>query len=162
MTPDHNLVPDSPRWLHALAVLTALLTLVLLFLGAGVTSHGVGMVDPRGFRPPWEIINGLFENNGLGWRLEYGHRTFGFLVGIYGIALAIGCWFFDRRPWMGWVGVLALAMICTQGALGIFRVDYNASLGGSFDPPAVTTLFQHLRVLAGEARARRAINVCHI
>ncbi len=121
--------PGSPRWLHALAVLTVLCTLPLLFLGAGVTSHGVGMVDPRGFRPPWEIINGLFENSGLGIRLEYGHRTFGFLVGLCGIGLAAGCWFADRRPWMGWIGILALALICVQGALGIFRVDYNALHG---------------------------------
>jgi heme A synthase len=124
--------PVSPRWLHALAVLTVLLTLPLLFLGAGVTSHDVGMVDPRGFRPPWDIVNGLLENNGLGWRLEYGHRTFGFLVGLCGIGLAIGCWFFDKRPWMGWFGFLALTMICAQGALGIFRVDYNALHGRTF------------------------------
>ena len=59
-----------PSWLHALAVLTVLLTLPLLFLGAGVTSHGVGMIDPRGFRLPWDIVNGLLENSGLAWRLE--------------------------------------------------------------------------------------------
>ncbi len=124
--------PGSPRWLHALAVLTVLCTLPLLFLGAGVTSHGVGMVDPRGFRPPWEIVRGLIENNGLGWLLEYGHRTLGFLVGMCGIALAVGCWFGSSRPWMGWVGILALGMICAQGALGIFRVDYNALHGRTF------------------------------
>src|SRR5437773_12333577 len=94
--------PVCPRWLHAVAVLTVLLTLPLLFLGAGVTSHDVGMVDTRGFRPPWDIVNGLVENSGLGWRLEYGHRTLGFLVGMSAINLAIGCWFFDRRGWMGW------------------------------------------------------------
>ncbi len=124
--------PVSPRWLHGLAVLTVLLALPLLFLGAGVTSHGVGMVDPQGFRPPWDIINGLLQNTGLDWRLEYGHRTFGFLVGLCGIFLAVGCWFFDRRPWMGWIGVLALGLICAQGALGIFRVDYNALHGRTF------------------------------
>lgn len=124
--------PDAPRGLHVLAVLTVICTLPLLFLGAGVTSHDVGMVDPRGFRPPWEIVNGLFENNGLGWRLEYGHRTFGFLVGIFAIGLAVGAWFFDRRPWLGWMAFLALAMIGAQGALGIFRVDYNALHGRTF------------------------------
>jgi heme A synthase len=124
--------PGSPRWLHALAVLTVLCTLPLLILGAGVTSHGVGMVDPRGFRPPWEIVNGLFENSGLGWRLEYGHRTFGFLVGLCGIGLAAGCWFGSLRTWLAWVGLLALGLICAQGALGIFRVDYNALHGRTF------------------------------
>jgi heme A synthase len=126
------ITPLAPRWLHWLAVATALFTLPLLFLGAGVTSHGVGMVDPRGFRPPWEIVSGLIENSGFDFRLEYGHRTFGFLVGICAILLAIGCWFFDRRSWMGWLSLLALVLICVQGALGIFRVDYNALHGRTF------------------------------
>jgi cytochrome c oxidase assembly protein subunit 15 len=132
MISDRSQTSVSPRWLHGLAVLTVLLTLPLLFLGAGVTSHGVGMVDPQGFRPPWDIVNGLMENTGLDWRLEYGHRTFGFLVGLCGIFLAVGCWFVDRRPWMGWIGVLALGLICVQGALGIVRVDYNALHGRAF------------------------------
>jgi len=124
--------PDAPRWLHWLAVTTVLFTLPLLFLGAGVTSHGVGMVDPRGFRPPWEIVSGLLQNSGFDWRLEYGHRTFGFVVGICAILLVLGCWFFDRRTWMGWLSVVALALIGTQGLLGIFRVDYNALYGREF------------------------------
>ena len=128
-------IPDTPvcpRWLHGLAVLTALLTLPLLFLGAGVTSHGVGMIDPQGFRPPWEIVSDLIDKSGLPFRLEYGHRTFGFLVGFCGIGLAVGCWFFDRRPWMGWIGFLALAMICVQGLLGRNRVDDNALNGRTY------------------------------
>jgi heme A synthase len=129
---DRSTTPASPRWLHGLAVLTVLFTLALLFLGAGVTSHGVGMADPRGFRWPWEILRGLFDDNGFGWMLEYSHRTVAYLVGFCGIALAIGCWFYDRRPWMGWLGVLALGLICVQGALGALRVNYNALHGNAF------------------------------
>jgi cytochrome c oxidase assembly protein subunit 15 len=125
-------IPDCPRWLHGLAVLTVLFTLPLIFLGASVTSFDVGMVDARGFRMPWEIIVGLFENVGLAFVLEYGHRTFGFIVGLCGIGLAIGCWFCDRRPGMRWIGFVALAMIIAQGLLGIFRVDYNALHGRTF------------------------------
>jgi heme A synthase len=131
MNSDSN-TPGSPRWLHALAVLTVLCTLPLLFFGAAVTSHDVGMVDARGFRWPWEIVRGLIENNGLGWLLEYGHRTLGFLVGMCGIGLALGCWFGSSRPWMRAIGFLPLAMICAQGALGIYRVDYNALHGRTF------------------------------
>ncbi|MSU78473.1 MAG: hypothetical protein EXS16_10310 [Gemmataceae bacterium] len=123
---------DAPRWLHAIAVTTVICTLPLLFLGASVTSHGVGMVDPKGFRPPWVVINTLFEDSRFAWRLEYGHRTFGFLVGICGIVFALGCWFFDRRSWMGWMGFLMLAMICLQGMLGIFRVDLNSQFPIAF------------------------------
>jgi heme A synthase len=110
--------------------LTVLCTLPLLFLGAGVTTHKVGLVDPQGFRPPWEILQGLINNSGLDWRLEYGHRTFGFLVGLCGIFLAVGCWFF--APEKRWLGLVALAMICLQGSLGIFRVDYHARFGATF------------------------------
>ncbi len=124
MASDGNI--EAPRWLHFVAVMTVICTLPLLFLGAAVTSHGAGMVDPQGFRPPWVVINTLLEDSRFAWRLEYGHRSFGFLVGMLGIMLAVGCWFFDRRPWMGWVGFLALTMICLQGMLGIFRVDLNA------------------------------------
>jgi cytochrome c oxidase assembly protein subunit 15 len=129
---DQTETPVCPRWLHVLAVLTVLFTLPLLFLGASVTTYGVGMVDPRGFRPPWEIVNGLIENTGFDWRLEYGHRTFGFLVGMCGIALAVGCFFCDRRGWMGWLAVAALAMICVQGILGILRVDQHAEYGQTY------------------------------
>jgi heme A synthase len=123
-----------PRWLHGLAVLTVLCTLPLLFLGAGVTSHGVGvaMSDQQGFRPPWIIINTFLEDTGFALRLEHGHRLFGFLVGLCAIALTVGCWFGDRRPWMGWLALAALTMICVQGLLGIFRVDYNAEYGRTF------------------------------
>lgn len=121
--------PASPRWLHALAVLTVLFALPLVFLGAGVTTHGVGMVEPQGFRPPWEILDGLIQNTGLEWRLEYGHRTFGFLVGLSAIALALGCWFFDRRAWVGWLAIGALTLICMQGVLGIYRVNWDNTHG---------------------------------
>jgi heme A synthase len=131
---DQPNTPVCPRWLHALAVLTVLFTLPLLFLGAGVTSHGPGvaMSDHQGFRPPWIIVNTFFEDTGFALRLEHGHRLFGFLVGMCGIGVAVGCWFFDRRSWMGWLALLALAMICVQGLLGIFRVDYNALHGRTF------------------------------
>ena len=124
--------PCSPRWLHALAVLTVLCTLPLLFFGAAVTTHGVGMVDPRGFRWPWEIVRGLMENTGLAWVLEYGHRSLGYLVGFLGIALAVGCIFGVRRPWLRWLGLLPLAMISFQGVLGRYRVDFNALHGREF------------------------------
>jgi cytochrome c oxidase assembly protein subunit 15 len=132
MIPPSSSTPVPPRWLHGLAVLTVLFTLPLLFLGAGVTSHGVGMVDPHGFQPPWQIVKVLLENNGFDWQLEYGHRALGFLVGLCGIFLAVGCWFFDRRAWMGWLGFLALALICVQGALGKYRVDLHLHFGRTF------------------------------
>ncbi len=120
-----------PRWLHGLAWLTVCATLPLLFSGASVTSFDVGMVDPEGYRHPWVILRVLFENNGFDWLLEYGHRALGFLVGLCGIALAIG-FAATTTGRMRWLGAVALALIVTQGLLGRFRVDYNAAHGRSF------------------------------
>jgi heme A synthase len=125
--------PDSaaPRWLHLLAVLTACATLPLLSLGAEVTTRGVGMVDPRGFRWPWEIVALLADGDNRANSalvIELTHRMFGFLVGLLAIALCAGTWlaFRDRRRWLG---PLALVAVVAQGLLGRYRVDLNDLLG---------------------------------
>jgi heme A synthase len=115
----------TPLWLRCWSVLTVLATLPLLFLGAEVTTKGVGMSDPAGFRSPWELISRLIEAVSLGLRIEYSHRLAGMVVGTCTIVLMLGLWFRGPR----WLGVLALALVCTQGVLGIFRVDLNALLG---------------------------------
>src|SRR5439155_18446269 len=35
----------------------------------------------------------------------------------------------DPRRWMRWLGVAALAGVCAQGLLGIFRIELNALMG---------------------------------
>ena len=123
----------SPRWLHRWAVLTVCLTLPLLTLGAEVTTRRVGMVDPQGFRWPWEIL-ALFAdpanraNSAL--VIELTHRMFGFLVGLAAIVLCVGL-LVAGRGWKRWLGVIALVAVGTQGLLGRYRVDRNEQLGGS-------------------------------
>src|SRR5207244_12556592 len=85
--------PTPPRWAHALAVATALATLPLLTFGAEVTSHGVGMVDPKGFRWPWEIVPIWVEalrHGHFGLFIELTHRLCGLVVGLRAIALSAG------------------------------------------------------------------------
>lgn len=125
-----NDVPVTPRWLHWWAILTVCATLPLLFLGAEVTTKGVGMADPQGFRPPWELIEIMARDwFRLDIRIEYSHRLAGMVVGTCVIVLLIGLWLAEPRRGVRWLGVLALLLICIQGALGIFRVDLNAYLG---------------------------------
>jgi heme A synthase len=121
--------PAPPRWLHAWAVLTVLATLPLLFLGAEVTTKGAGMSDPVGYRPPWELLQRLADAIGLGLQIEYSHRLAGFTVGTCAIVLAVGTWLCDPRRGYRWLGCAALAMVCLQGLLGIFRVNLNALFG---------------------------------
>ena len=120
-----------PRWLHGLAWLTVCATLPLLFLGAGVTSFDVGMVDPEGYQHPWVIARVLFENNGFSWLLEYGHRAMGMIVGLLAIALAIG-FGLTTTGRTRWLGLLALALVVAQGMLGKYRVDLNAMYGRTY------------------------------
>jgi cytochrome c oxidase assembly protein subunit 15 len=125
---DHS-PPPGPRWLHALAVLTVAATLPLLFLGAEVTTKKVGMADPTGYRHPWELLQ-AFAGAALGVQIEYSHRIAGFTVGTCAILLAAALLLFERRRWVRWAGVLALALVCMQGLLGIFRVNLDHWLGG--------------------------------
>lgn len=140
--------PDSvPRWLHWWAILTVLMALPLVLLGAEVTTKQVGMVDPVSFRAPWHLFTLPLRELGLGYLIEHGHRLFGFLVGICAIVLAIGTYTGTRHPLVRWLGLVALAMVVAQGVLGIFRVGLNAIFGsnlalvhGCFAQLAVATL----------------------
>src|SRR5262245_24904754 len=134
----------TPRWVHAWAVLTACLTLPLLTLGAEVTSRGVGMVDPRGFRWPWEILGLLADGENranFALVIELTHRLFGFLVGLAAIVLCVAlAW--AGRGWKRWLGAAALAAVVTQGLLGRYRVDLNALFGSTLS--LVHGCFAHL------------------
>jgi len=138
----------APRWIHALAVLTVIAAFPLLFLGAEVTTKGVGMADQRPIVNPlaalWEIVTG--QQSG-GWVIEHSHRLAGWFVGLCGIALAAALWLGESRRWLQWLGTAALVLIAAQGLLGIFRVQLNALLGptlawvhGSFAPIVLATL----------------------
>jgi heme A synthase len=76
------------------------------------------------------LVPALAESAGFGGlQIEYSHRVAGFTVGTCAIVLVIGLWLFERRRWVCWAAMLALALICVQGLLGIFRVNLN-ELGG--------------------------------
>ena len=110
-------------WPHRIAVLTAALTLPLLFLGGLVTSLGVGMVVPdwpttfgyNMFLYPWsKMVGGIFY--------EHSHRLLGAAVGLLTIVLAIVLWFAEQRQWLRRLGLIALVAVTLQGVLGGMRV----------------------------------------
>jgi heme A synthase len=112
-----------PRWVHAWAVLTVVTALPLVLLGAEVTTKGVGLVDPEGFRAPWHLLSQSLAERGLGYFIEHGHRLAGFVVGTCCIVLAALTLLAVRHPRARWLGCLALVMVSAQGVLGILRVD---------------------------------------
>lgn len=136
------------RWIHALAVLTVLAAFPLLFLGAEVTTKGVGMADQRPLVNPVSALAEIMTGRQSGgWVIEHSHRLAGWLVGLCGMALAAALWLGESRRWLQWLGTAALMLIAAQGMLGIFRVQLNALLGpqlawvhGSFAPIVIATL----------------------
>jgi cytochrome c oxidase assembly protein subunit 15 len=116
------------RWPHWLAWALAVTTFPLIWMGGLVTTYRAGMAVydwPSTFGywffyplkywlPVWDVF------------LEHGHRLFGMAVGLWTIALAISLWRCESRRGMRWLGVIALAGVCYQGALGGLRVVANA------------------------------------
>ncbi len=110
-------------WLHRLALTTAGTTLFLLFVGALVTSKGVGLAVPdwpttfghNMFLFPWAgMVGGVFY--------EHSHRLVASGVGFLTLVLALCLWVREPRAWVRWLGVGALLLVMVQGIVGGLRV----------------------------------------
>src|SRR4051794_23950922 len=103
-------------WLCYLALATLLAVLVQIGVGSVVTGIRAGMSDPDWPTPPWQ---GFFPTReGVAYRVEQTHRMTGSLVGVCVIALAFGLWVGERRPWLRWSGVGAMALMVGTLAVG--------------------------------------------
>ncbi len=114
--------PNS-LWPHRLALLTAVATFSLLFVGGLVTSTGSGLAVPdwpttfgyNMFLYPWsKMVGGIFY--------EHSHRLIGSAVGLLTVLLAFTLWYKESRQWLRWLGVVALGAVIAQGVLGGLRV----------------------------------------
>ena len=124
MHQSHSSATDAySPWPYRLALLTTVCTLPLLFIGGLVTSLGVGLAVPdwpttfgyNMFLYPWsKMVGGIFY--------EHSHRLLGSAVGLLTILLTITLWTKEHRPWMRWLGVVALIAVIIQGVLGGLRV----------------------------------------
>ena len=117
--------------LHWFAVLTAVITFLLIGLGGLVTSHEAGMSVPD-----WPTSYGynMFALPIKFWTggalFEHTHRLLASAVGFLTTILAVWLWLKDPRRWMGWLGVAAFFGVVAQGILGGLRVKWQmASLG---------------------------------
>jgi cytochrome c oxidase assembly protein subunit 15 len=104
---------------HALALVTAAVTLVLILFGGLVTNTGAALAVPdwpttfghNMFLYPWsQMVGGIFY--------EHSHRLIGALVGLLTVALGVALWPSRLR----WLGVAAVAVVVLQGVLGGLRV----------------------------------------
>ena len=108
---------------HRLALITAVATFPLIFMGGLVTSHGAGMSVPDwpnswGYNmftfPPSKWVGGIL--------FEHTHRLAGAAVGFLTILLVTAAWATDRRRWVRWTAVAVLLAVCVQGTIGGLRV----------------------------------------
>src|SRR3954462_9475055 len=113
--------------LHRLALLTAVATFPLIFMGGLVTSHGAGMSVPdwpnsygyNMFTFPPSIWLGR-QAGGVFY--EHSHRLMGSLVGILSILLTAWAWKTESRSWVRWLATGVLGAVIFQGILGGLRV----------------------------------------
>jgi len=115
------------RSLLILALLTAIATFPLIFMGGLVTSHGAGMSVPdwpnsygyNMFAFPFSQWLGP-DKGGIFY--EHLHRLMGTVVGLLAIAVAIVAWLVEKRRWVRWLAVGVLGAVILQGVLGGLRV----------------------------------------
>ncbi len=100
--------------LHRYAIALAFCTLILVAAGASVTSNDAGLSVPD-----WPLSYGkLMPPMTGGIFYEHGHRMIATTVGFLTIILALWLWRVERRGWMKWLGLAALAAVLAQGVLG--------------------------------------------
>jgi cytochrome c oxidase assembly protein subunit 15 len=67
------------------------------------------------FLYPWsKMVGNIFY--------EHSHRLIASVVGLLTIALAVTFWLKERRSWLRWLGLAALALVIVQGIIGGLRV----------------------------------------
>jgi cytochrome c oxidase assembly protein subunit 15 len=97
-------------------VFLAACTLLLIVLGALVTSNDAGLSVPD-----WPTSFGsLYKMPPMvgGVKYEHGHRMFAEFVGLLIIAMAVWTQRVEQRKWMKILGWIALAAVVGQGVLG--------------------------------------------
>jgi cytochrome c oxidase assembly protein subunit 15 len=160
-------VPLKRRALHAFAILTGLVTFVLLTSGGLVTSKGVGMAVPD-----WPSTFGynmfLFPISGWvgGVFYEHTHRLLGSLVGLMTLILAGWIFTVDPRRWMRVLSIVAVFGVILQGILGGLRVTlitneigiFHGTLGQSFllTIAVIVVATSSKFILAGDSKRFRA------
>ncbi len=134
---------------HWWAVLTAVLTFVLLCSGGLVTSHGAGMAVPDwpntfGYNmflfPVSRWVGGIFY--------EHTHRLVASGIGLMTVILSIALWKVEPRRWVRIFGVCAVVGVCLQGLLGGLRVVLIRDEIGVFHALLAQSFFVAISLLA--------------
>lgn len=105
---------DSLPAVRVLTKVTAVATLLLIFIGSLVTSTGSGLAVPD-----WPLsFGGLFPPMVGGILYEHGHRLVAAFVGLLIVIQAVVLTRRDSRRWVKTLGWIAVAAVLLQGGLG--------------------------------------------
>jgi cytochrome c oxidase assembly protein subunit 15 len=102
---------------HRLAVFTVCWTILLFVAGALVTSKdaALSVTDwPKShgtWVPPLSMLQG-------GDLFEFSHRVVAGGLGLFTLALAVLLWVKEKRPWLRWLGLMAVMGVAVQAVLG--------------------------------------------
>ena len=141
---------DSP-WPHRLAILLALVTFPLIWVGGLVTTYDAGMAVPDWpgtygynlFSYPWQIwVAGPWD-----LFIEHGHRLLGALAGLLAIALVGAAYLSRASGQIRWLATGALILVIVQGALGGARVLMDERLVAMLHACVGPLFFAYLAVL---------------
>lgn len=110
-------------WTHRLAVITVLVSLLPVSMGALTTTLDAGMAFND-----WPTSDGhnmltypWFRSYGDKF-VEHGHRLAGMLIGFVAIGLVVVAWRTETRRWVRYVSLTILLGVIAQGLLGGSRV----------------------------------------
>jgi cytochrome c oxidase assembly protein subunit 15 len=108
------------RALHRFAVICAIATFILIFVGGLVTSTGSALAVPD-----WPLAYGRLVPKLVGGvRFEYGHRVVAGVVVMLTIVLATWIAMVERRSWVRKTAFAAAGVIVLQAILGGITVLY--------------------------------------
>jgi len=127
------------RGLHRFAIFTASVTLLLIVAGALVTSNDAGLSVPD-----WPTTFGSFYKMPHmvgGVKYEHGHRMVAEFVGLLTIILAVWTWRAEKRRWLRFLALGALATVIAQGILGGLTVLFFLPASVSSAHAAVAQTF---------------------
>src|SRR6185503_15826032 len=112
-----QLQTDRPRWFTRLAVITALLTLGLIVIGAVVRVSDSGL----GCGNDWPLCNGSIVpplDNITAW-IEWSHRLVAMAIGVFGIAMLVAVFRTQRSNKLAVGATIVAALLYTaQSGLG--------------------------------------------
>ena len=104
----------TPLWVHRLAVALMVATLLLIAIGASVTSTGSGLAVPD-----WPLSFGqVFPPMVGGVLYEHSHRMAAAVVGMLTVTLMVVMIRWEPRAWVQWVSRAAVLAVVLQGLLG--------------------------------------------